>query len=243
MEVGSDSRSTDQRVPTAKSLTTAKPVRPSCIAANGDACAGCRGSRSAPCTDTRVHDRASHQRSASVPTRGLCARGPGAAHRTCSRRLELTWSPAPFFIGRKRDAAPRVPLSLFSAAVHSLTEVPAPSARLPTDAEFYTDAARSKVNLDFLKQHLTAEGRLTESQAMFLVTSATEILKSEATLIDVDAPLTGAARSPACAHRLRLRPYRCGALTRTRLSSGRGLRSRRLAPLPSSLRRHSRPVL
>ena len=72
------------------------------------------------------------------------------------------------------------------------TDVPAPATRLPKDEEFYLDAAHTKVNLDFLKQHLTAEGRLTEDQALFLVTRATDILKSEATLIDVDAPLTGA---------------------------------------------------
>ena len=67
---------------------------------------------------------------------------------------------------------------------------------MPTDEEFYRDAAKTKVNLEFLKQHLTAEGRLTEDQALFLVESATNILKNEGTLIDVEAPLTG-AETPA----------------------------------------------
>jgi len=74
-----------------------------------------------------------------------------------------------------------------------LADVPAPTAHIPTDDEFYLDAERTKVNLDFLKQHLIAEGRLSDEQAMFLVTTATEILKNEDTLIDIDAPLTGTA--------------------------------------------------
>jgi serine/threonine-protein phosphatase 2B catalytic subunit len=71
-------------------------------------------------------------------------------------------------------------------------DVVAPTSKLPTDAEFYLDAAHTRVNLEFLRQHLMLEGRLTEDQALFLVTAATDVLKSEGTLIDVDAPLTGA---------------------------------------------------
>ena len=95
---------------------------------------------------------------------------------------------------------------IFGASLASgllLADVPAPTAHIPTDDEFYLDAEHTKVNLDFLKQHLIAEGRLSDDQAMFLVTSATEILKNEDTLIDIDAPLTGTEAPVAAKRRAR----------------------------------------
>ncbi|KAJ3256922.1 3',5'-cyclic-nucleotide phosphodiesterase (PDEase) (3':5'-CNP) [Boothiomyces macroporosus] len=69
-------------------------------------------------------------------------------------------------------------------------DVPPPAANKPTDAEFYSKKDPTKPDLEFLKQHFFREGRLTTKQALFIIKKATEILKKEGTVLDLDAPLT-----------------------------------------------------
>lgn len=69
-------------------------------------------------------------------------------------------------------------------------DVQAPAFFKPTDEQFYDKDDPSKPNLAFLKQHFYREGRLTEEQALFIISRATEILKSEPNLLEMDAPIT-----------------------------------------------------
>lgn len=55
---------------------------------------------------------------------------------------------------------------------------------------FWSPDDPSKPNLQFLKQHLYREGRLTEDQALWIIHAGTEILRSEPNLLEMDAPIT-----------------------------------------------------
>lgn len=61
----------------------------------------------------------------------------------------------------------------------------------PTDAQFWSKVDPSKPDIAFLKNHFYREGRLTEDQAMFIIERATEILRAEPNLLEIDAPITG----------------------------------------------------
>ncbi|TGZ82670.1 Metallo-dependent phosphatase [Ascodesmis nigricans] len=69
-------------------------------------------------------------------------------------------------------------------------DVQAPAFHKPTDEQFYDPNDPSKPNLAFLKQHFYREGRLTEEQALDILAKATEILKAEPNLLEMDAPIT-----------------------------------------------------
>jgi serine/threonine-protein phosphatase 2B catalytic subunit len=60
----------------------------------------------------------------------------------------------------------------------------------PSDEQFYQDATCEKPNLQFLKQHLYREGRLSEEQALFIIKKGTEVLRAEPTLLEMEAPIT-----------------------------------------------------
>lgn len=69
-------------------------------------------------------------------------------------------------------------------------DVQAPAFHKPTDEQFYDTKDPSKPNLAFLKQHFCREGRLTEEQALYILSEATKILRSEPNLLEMDAPIT-----------------------------------------------------
>lgn len=73
-----------------------------------------------------------------------------------------------------------------------IKDVPQPVAHRPTDAELYvkTDHGTAKPNPDYLKGHFFQEGRLTESQALFILQQATDILSREPNLVEVKSPVT-----------------------------------------------------
>jgi serine/threonine-protein phosphatase 2B catalytic subunit len=82
-----------------------------------------------------------------------------------------------------------------------IKDVQAPAFLKPTDEQFYSSADRTKPDIAFLKNHFYREGRLTDDQALFIIRRATEILKTEPNLLEVDAPITGeCARVSVCAH-------------------------------------------
>ncbi|KIM86602.1 hypothetical protein PILCRDRAFT_774774, partial [Piloderma croceum F 1598] len=66
--------------------------------------------------------------------------------------------------------------------------VPAPAAYIPTDDQvFIIDQQGAKrPNAEFLKQHFHREGRLTETQALYILDQATQVLASEPNLVDVE---------------------------------------------------------
>ncbi|KAI1824767.1 serine/threonine-protein phosphatase 2B catalytic subunit [Xylaria intraflava] len=69
-------------------------------------------------------------------------------------------------------------------------DVQAPATFKPSDDEFFSDASHTKPNIDFLKQHFYREGRLTEEQALWIITKGTELLRQEPNLLEMDAPIT-----------------------------------------------------
>jgi len=69
-------------------------------------------------------------------------------------------------------------------------DVQAPAFNVPTEDQFFDPTDRTKPNLAFLKQHLYREGRLTEDQALWIINSGAEILRSEPNLLEMDAPIT-----------------------------------------------------
>uniref|UniRef100_U4KVI3 Serine/threonine-protein phosphatase n=1 Tax=Pyronema omphalodes (strain CBS 100304) TaxID=1076935 RepID=U4KVI3_PYROM len=69
-------------------------------------------------------------------------------------------------------------------------DVQAPAFHKPTNEQFYSANDPSKPDLVFLKNHFYREGRLTEDQALFILSRATEILRAEPNLLEMDAPIT-----------------------------------------------------
>jgi serine/threonine-protein phosphatase 2B catalytic subunit len=69
-------------------------------------------------------------------------------------------------------------------------DVQAPATLKPTDEQFWEDETRSKPNITFLKQHFYREGRLTEEQALWILSKGTELLRAEPNLLEMDAPIT-----------------------------------------------------
>ena len=65
---------------------------------------------------------------------------------------------------------------------------------VPTDAQFFSREDPTKPDIAFLKNHFYREGRVTEEQALYIITKGTELLKAEPNLLEVDAPITGACR-------------------------------------------------
>ncbi|KAH7098079.1 Metallo-dependent phosphatase [Auriculariales sp. MPI-PUGE-AT-0066] len=71
-----------------------------------------------------------------------------------------------------------------------IKEVQAPAMSTPTDEQFFSDIDPSKPDVVFLKNHFYREGRLTEDQALYILTKATEVLRAEPNVLDIEAPLT-----------------------------------------------------
>lgn len=61
----------------------------------------------------------------------------------------------------------------------------------PTQEQFWSKDDPSKPDIAFLKNHFYREGRLTEDQALFIIERATDVLRQEPNLLEIDAPITG----------------------------------------------------
>lgn len=46
-------------------------------------------------------------------------------------------------------------------------------------------------NVNFLREHLFREGRVTEGQALYLLEEATKLLRNEQNMLEVQGPITG----------------------------------------------------
>lgn len=71
-----------------------------------------------------------------------------------------------------------------------IKEVQAPAMVPPTDEQFWSKVDPSKPDIAFLKNHFYREGRLTEDQALFIIERASELLRQEPNLLEIDAPIT-----------------------------------------------------
>lgn len=64
---------------------------------------------------------------------------------------------------------------------------------IPTNEQFFNRHGqdRSKPDIAFLKNHFYREGRLSEDQALWILEAATDVLRKEGNVLQVDAPITG----------------------------------------------------
>ena len=91
--------------------------------------------------------------------------------------------------------------------------VPHPATNKPKDDEFFAyDRNGAPIpNLDFIREHFLAEGRLTEQQAIYILDRATDLLSREPNLLSVPSPVTGEFPAPSmCATISRYATLVCG---------------------------------
>jgi serine/threonine-protein phosphatase 2B catalytic subunit len=64
---------------------------------------------------------------------------------------------------------------------------------IPTPEQFFNKHGQdhSKPDIAFLKNHFYREGRVSEDQAMWILEKATDILRKEGNVLQVDTPITG----------------------------------------------------
>lgn len=88
-----------------------------------------------------------------------------------------------------------------------------PATNKPKDEEFFSyDRSGAAIpNLDFIREHFLAEGRLTEQQAIYILERATDLLSREPNLLSVPSPVTGESHMLSmCALILRYAISVCG---------------------------------
>ena len=71
-----------------------------------------------------------------------------------------------------------------------IRDVQAPAFHKPTPEQFWSKKDPTKPDVQFLKNHFYREGRLTDDQAKYILTKATELLRAEPNLLELDAPIT-----------------------------------------------------
>ena len=73
--------------------------------------------------------------------------------------------------------------------VYIVIDVPAPKTNRLTYSEVY-NAATGKPQYEVLKQHFLGEGRIEEKVALKIIRDGAELLKSEPTMLEIEAPVT-----------------------------------------------------
>jgi len=81
-----------------------------------------------------------------------------------------------------------------------------PATHKPMDAEFFVRNGQGErmPNANYLKEHFFREGRVFEQHALWIVRTATEIMKMEPNMVSVSSPVTGALFVEVLAFGLRL---------------------------------------
>ncbi len=74
-------------------------------------------------------------------------------------------------------------------------QVPPPCTTTPPDNKFYIkgEDGTIRANPHILRDHFFHEGRVTETQAMFILEQATQMLSREPNLVSVQSPVTSAS--------------------------------------------------
>jgi len=84
-----------------------------------------------------------------------------------------------------------------------VAKVPHPATNKPKDEEFFVrDRNGASIpNLDFIREHFLAEGKLTEQQAIYILERTTDLLSREPNLLSVPSPVTGESPHAIDGHR------------------------------------------
>ncbi|KAF8804628.1 serine/threonine-protein phosphatase 2B catalytic subunit A1 [Phlegmacium glaucopus] len=82
--------------------------------------------------------------------------------------------------------------NVISTQERVVKDVQAPAMFKPTPEQFFNKQGqdRSKPDIAFLKNHFYREGRVTEDQALWILENATDLLRKEGNVLQVDAPIT-----------------------------------------------------
>ncbi|CAK5266188.1 unnamed protein product [Mycena citricolor] len=69
-------------------------------------------------------------------------------------------------------------------------KIPAPATARPTSEQFFSSVDPTKPDLEFLKNHFINEGRLREEHAFYIIETATEVLRLEGNVLEIDGGVT-----------------------------------------------------
>ncbi|THH02932.1 hypothetical protein EW145_g6680 [Phellinidium pouzarii] len=81
---------------------------------------------------------------------------------------------------------------IYACKQRQVPEVPEPAWQKPRDDQFYIADSHGRIrpNTEFLRNHFLREGRLTETQALYLIKEVSRVLSTEQNLLELQGPIS-----------------------------------------------------